>query len=139
MQICKLTSATPVLWSDGSNFNGYLIAALSPPTSGGINWPGDGIMSFTSPESWQQSGQLRLPDFYVIPIYGGTINQNVGVFANADINPPGSKYYLFFYDIARKKIADPVGNYTFANSQETITVPTLTVPTPAAAAQTPDS
>lgn len=143
MTIVNLQTATPVVWSDGSTFNGYLVVMLAPPVaSNSINWPGDGILSYTSPEAWSQTGQMRLPDVYVLPIYGGAISTNAGVLANTDINPPGSKYFMYYYDIARKRIAGPASSsdyYVFTSSPGTITQPSLPVPTPPSGVPAPDA
>lgn len=144
MTIRKLTTASPVLWSDGSKFNGYIVSMIAPPltaSSGGINWPGDGLLSFMSAESWSQTGQMRLPDVQVLPVYEGEISSNVGVFPANQLSPPGAKYYLYYYDIARRRIAGPASAadfYTF-DASGAITPPTLTVPTAPTSVPSPDS
>lgn len=145
MTIVKLSTASPIVWSDGSNFNGYLVSMLSPPLTAappsGINWPGDGVLTFMSAEAWSQTGQMRLPDVQVIPIYEGQLSSNVGVFPVSQLSPPGAKYYLYYYDIARKRIAAPASAsdfYTF-NTSGVITQPTLPVPTAPTSVPSPDA
>lgn len=105
-----------VLWSDGTPFNGYFLAGIVLPKSGGVVWP------FVTLEG---AAEQRIPIWFPIPIKNGNFNPSGGLIFNEDINPPNSQYVAYYYDKARQKIAGPSSFFTV--SSETFTPPVLTL------------
>jgi hypothetical protein len=112
-----------ILWSDGSNFNGFAIIGLVLPTSSGVAWPELTI----EPNSPRQ----RLPLWLTVPIINGAYNQQIGVWFNEDIDPPNSKYCSYFFDSSMKQLAGPTTPadfFTVTVDPTPLAAPTLTVP-----------
>lgn len=121
-----------ITWSDGSNFNGFAVVALVFPTSGGSAWP-ELVIEPGSPRQ-------RIPVWSTIPIVNGVFNQSCGLWFNADINPPNTKYAIFYYDAANKLVASPSSDsdfFTVTADPTTPTTYTLTVPTAGTAVPSP--
>lgn len=116
----QLTGA--VQWSDGSNFDGYLLLGLAIPTNGEGVWPTVALGSAFP--------RQRLPQWVLIPIKDGTFDATTKVFFNGDIEPRGCQYGAYWYDINGRKLA-PAGAATafdITTDPYVISVPTLTVP-----------
>lgn len=119
-------------WSNGDLFNGFLVLALVFPTSGGAAWPEITVEP-------NQSRQ-RIPVWITIPIKDGVANQQCGVFYNADIDPPNTKYASYYYDTSLKSVASPSSSsdfFTVSADPTTPTTYTLTVPTAGTAVPSP--
>lgn len=132
--IGKLTGT--ITWSDSSLFNGYAVVGLVLPTSSGTAWPELTL----EPGSPRQ----RLPLWSTIPIINGEFNQQIGLWYNEDIDPPNSKYAIYYYDSALRDpaVGVPVDfNDFFTISAATTTPPTYTLTAPIAGTvvPTPDS
>lgn len=125
-------TTTPVLWSDGSNFNGFAVIALVFPTASGVNWPELTIEPGTP--------RQRLPIWHTVPIVDGVFNQALGLWYNTDINPPNTKYAIWYYDTANKLVAAPSSASDFFTVTDTPVAPTvytLTVPIAGTAVPSP--
>lgn len=125
LNIAKFPTST-VTWSDGTNFNGFALVGLVMPTSG-TDW------SFVARGS-MSSGQ-KLPVFAMIPIVDGLFNTSLGLYFNADIEPPNSKYVYWFYDSTRRQIAGP--SALFSVTADPIVLPALTITAPTAGSTIP--
>lgn len=115
--------AGTILWSDGSNFSGFAIIGLVVPTASGTAWPELAI----DPGSPRQ----RIPLWITCPIKAGTFNNQIGLWYTDDIDPPNSKYCVYFYDTAMKQVGAPATSadfFTVSSAYTTIVAPTLTVP-----------
>lgn len=113
-----VSSPGTIAWSDGTLFDGYVWLGLQLPT-------GDAPYLFNSTRPQQ------LPPYTRIPIIGGQLDNNTGVFYNSNLQPPGTRYVAYYFDSNNVLIAPASGTATpFAVSATpvTLTVPTLTVP-----------
>lgn len=113
------TSPDPVLWSDGSLYNGYVWFGLTLPSG------------YTTPYLYNSAKSQAIPRYGKIPVTGGVIDSSTKLFWNADIVPPGSTYRFYWFDDNDSLIAPSSGTagaFTVDAATETITAPTLTVP-----------
>jgi len=121
-----------ITWSDGSLFNGFGVVGVVLPTSASILWPELTI----EPNEPRQ----RLPLWYTIPIKDGVFNQQLGVWFTDDINPPNTKYAIYYYDSSQKRVGSPASPSDFFTVTADPTAPpayTLTVPTAGTTIPTP--
>lgn len=126
----KLKATPDVTWDNGDNFNGFGIVVIVPPTVDAISWPSITI----DPNSPSQ----RLPQTATIPIVDGVFNNSVGIFYNEDLDPPNSKYCIFYFDSGWNQVGVPASASDFfvVNSAET-NPPQYTLETPVAGTQIP--
>lgn len=131
-----LTNSTTIIWSDSTPFNGYLFMVLGYPTSGSVAWPSVAIGGRFPNET--------IPKNTPFPIKDGNIpiENAPKLFLNADIVPPGSRYFPYFYDSNLKLVSNASVNgvpITLENSVlETVlgsSPVTITIPTAAASPQ----
>ncbi len=139
-QYAKVTSVSPITWADGSLFSGYLLFGLALPTDSlGAVW-GQVNLYGTS---------QRLPIFTIIPIVEGQIDQNTSIFLTSQIDPPNTRYVLYWYDNTWKLVypfpsgtlptAFAVTTQPYVVTQPTLTSPTLPTGSEYPAPQTDDS
>jgi len=127
----KLSQSVTVLWSDGSNFNGYLLIGIVPPTAGGTD--------YTSLVSGDSYPVQRLPVFTLVPIKEGKYHDTTAIFFTADMEPPTSTYKAWLYDATRRQIAGPSAPFTVSTDPFTPPSFTATVPASGGADPVPDS
>lgn len=125
-----------VSWSNGTAFDGYLLLGLGLPSDTNGAWPSLSIGMGKYPT-------LRLPLWTVVPISQGAFDQATSVFFNSSIDPPGSKYGAYWYDINWRLIY-PATNvaatpFVISTNLYAITVPTLTIPTVAGSIPLPQA
>lgn len=108
-----------VRWSNGELFDGYLMIGIAPPV--GL---ADNKVQYFGSLSKQQ-----LPQWCRIAIISGVIDNVSRVFQNASIDPPNSRYAIYWTDRAFNVLYTPVALVTIATDPYQITVPTLTAPT----------
>ena len=130
----KIVTSTPVVWSDGSLFSGYLLLGLALPTDSlGAQW-GQLNLYGTS---------QRLPEWTVIPIVSGVVDSNTTVYPVTQIDPPNCRYAVYWYDNTWKLIYPfPSGTLPAlisipAGATYTLTQPTLTAPSVPTGSLTP--
>lgn len=121
-----------ITWSDGSLFNGFAVVGIVLPTTGGSAYPEIQLEGNTS--------RFEIPIWATIPIKDGAFHSQSGLWYNADINPPNTKYAIYYYDSAWVQIAGPasssdfflVASESFTPTTYTLNVPTLstTIPVP---------
>jgi hypothetical protein len=128
LRIAKFPTST-VTWSNGQNFNGWALVGLVMPTSG-TDW------SFVA-RGDMAPGQ-KLPVFAMVPIVDGLFNTSLGLYFNADIDPPNSQYVYWFYDSTRRQVAGPSSLFTVTADPLTLPALTLTVPSAGATLPVPD-
>lgn len=119
-------------WTDGNNFNGYALIAYIPSTGGaGTYTEIDYSISSSAPEI--------LPQFAIVPVIDGVYNPSVGLYFNADLQPPASTYTISFYDTTNRLISGPSAPFSVtADPISTIPSATLTAPTSGGTAPTPN-
>lgn len=81
----------------------------------------------------------RLPLWVKIPILQGVFDSNSPLFYNDDIDPPETQYVAYFYDSAGKRRGTSSGLFTVTAATTTVTIPSLTAPTAAIIAPTPET
>lgn len=121
-----------IQWSTGQNFDGFFLVGIAIPTSSGVPWA----------YVYKGSGSLinqRIPQWCRIPIINGAFDPASMLIYNADLQPTNTQYAGYFYTNDGTKIAGPTTLFTITSSPTSITIPTLTAPTLAAAAPTPES
>ena len=129
-------SGTPTItWSNGANFNGFAAIALVPPTVDGSSaqsWP-KVTLGNVSP------AQQLPPGFAMIPIQNGKLPTQLGLYFNADLNPPNTQYVAYYYDSALVGIAGPSSFFTVTANP--VSLPAVVLPSPVttgAVGPTPD-
>lgn len=111
-------------WSDGSPFNGYAVVGIVLPTVAAVPWVAATL----------ENSLIRqvLPLWAGIPIEAGVFNTAAGLLYNADINPPNTKYAIYYFDQSLQQVGTPSGAGDFFTIAAATTIPptyTLTVPT----------
>jgi hypothetical protein len=120
----SLTSASTIQWSSGTAFNGFALIMLSVPKgAGGIRFPS---VSFNNAYPSKIVGKE-----IVVPIKEGVLNNQVKVWYNADLTPPGCRYVVYYYDQNWSRVAPtgPASLFDVTADPFTLTIPSLTVPT----------
>lgn len=120
-RVALMNGSTVYTWSDGSNFNGFILIELIVPSDGSTPW-GEVDYGNLYPS-------ITLPTMQRIPIINGQANTSCGVFLTPDITPPNSSYIAWYYDSTGRKIAGPTVTFQ-VTSQSAFTPPILTLPIP---------
>ena len=129
----KIVTSTPVTWSDGSLFSGYILLGLAMPIdSNGVQWASIRLYGTSQ----------QLPQWTVIPVIEGVVDNNTSIFPNTQLDPPNTKYAIYWYDNTWKLVYPfPAGTIpslvTITGATYTLTQPTITAPTSPTAAETP--
>ncbi len=92
-RVGKFPQDTTITWSDDSLFTGILYVALVPPS---YNTVTDDDATSVNYESFYPA--LKIPVRVGIPIVNGKFNDSLGLFYNADMTPPNSRYACRLYD-----------------------------------------
>ncbi len=122
--------STLIQWSDSTNFNGFILISFVPPISG---------TTYTETDYGMISPTETLPQFAIIPIADGRINQSLGLFYNADISPPASTFIARWYDTTKRLISGPSSAFSVTTDPiTTLTIPTLTAPSTGGTPPTPN-
>lgn len=115
----RITTASQILWSSGDVFDGWLLLGL---TSGQAS-----ATVFLDNATFLQ----QLPRFIKVRITDGVIDPNTRVFWTADMQPPNTRYWPWWYDLTGTLIYPTIGDptsFTIAADPYTITVPSLVAP-----------
>ena len=112
----KASNATPVTWSNGDLFDGYLLIGIATPSGR----PGVAVAGY--------DGVVEPPIFTVIPITAGEYNQ---------ATPPNTKYYAWLYDKTNTQVGSISSVFTITSTPFTPPSFTTTVPS-AGSAPTPN-
>ncbi len=121
---------TTVTWSNGLNFNGFLLVSLVPPILSAVTYT-EGDYGLTYPAE-------TLPAFATIPIQNGLLNSNLGLFYNEDISPPNTTYIARWYDTTKRLVSGPGSPFSVDSDPIVLTIPTPTAPTSGGTAPTPN-
>ena len=123
---------TPVLWSDGSNFNGFLLLGIVSPQYSNLAWQQISLAGRVPPE-W-------IPVFLKVPIQDGQYRNDIGVLYNASLAPPNTQYVGWWYDNSPlpRLIAGPTPLFTVSTATLTPPVMSRPVPTAGITPPTPD-
>lgn len=120
-RVAKFSQSAVTQWSDGTNFTGFCLIGIVPPTTGGTDFS---FVSFGDNFPAQ-----RLPVWAIIPIKNGYFDSDLGLFYTTDIEPPAAKYIAYYYDSTGRQIAGPTAQFTVTSDPVTPPSATLTVPT----------
>lgn len=96
-QTAHITTSTPVLWSNGNLYNGWLMLGVAMPTGASGN-------SYPSITLWGNMPPQPLPQWIMIPIVQGQIDQNTSVFQSPYLDPPGCRYVAYWLDTNKNVI-----------------------------------
>lgn len=113
-------------WDDGSNFSGYLLLGLVPPTG----------RTFANLDS--QFVSVQVPPFVRLKVIDGTPDQLIGVIYNADLNPPGFEYVGWLEDEQKTLVAGPSSQFTVTSTTFTVSPGTPASPTVGDTPSTPN-
>lgn len=116
-------------WSNGTNFDGWLLVGVVPPVRDDENWPSVTPGDLTSPE--------KLPPFYMIRIRNGRAENATKVFYTSDIVPPNTVYVAWLCDV-NKKLMTSTPSATFTVTTDTFTPPSITATAPSVGNDPPD-
>lgn len=129
-------SSSPIVWSDGALFNGYMIMIMALPNQG--------IQQWTQVALRNSQPKLKIPQRVKIPIKEGVYDNFTMFWSTDSLVPENVVYSVWFYDDTDQLIA--IGNQLFTvnafgnnPSNFTINPPTLTVPTTALTSPQPGS
>ena len=114
-RIALFDGTTVYKWSDGNNFNGFVLIALVYP------------VGYTQIMYGNFSPSLAVPQFMRVPIINGQANTACGIFLNADLVPDTTQYVAWYYDTTNTQIAGPTVQFT-VTTQGPFTPPILTLP-----------
>lgn len=117
----KISDASNITWSDGSNFDGFVRLGLVVPKYGGTT-----DTAFLSSQNLTPAVQIPLNTIF--PVTDGHIDQQTAVLQNRSISPPNSQYVAWWYDTSSHLIAGPSTQFTVSSTPITLPVATLTVP-----------
>lgn len=126
----KLTG-TPA-WTGGELFNGFVSIALALPSNSGGDFP----------TVYLGAGQRRcqLPIWTRVRVKDGVFDPEAKLFFNADIDPPNTRYFAYWFAYPKFRVSPLVGNpsaFTVTADPYAITIPTLTDPTAPTTAPVP--
>jgi hypothetical protein len=118
-----------ITWSNGDLFNGFALIGIALPTSSGTAFLG---------VRYGNSGiSEAVPQWYKVPVRDGVLHSSSGLLYNADLTPPASIYYGWFYTSngptaggPSRMIAGP--SASFSVTAPTFAIPALTLPVPSA-------
>lgn len=126
-----ILSTTPLTWSSGELFDGFVILSIGLPTSGGSSWPG-----------LTRNGSLRRhPRNILAVIKNGLLEHTLSIYPTQYLSPPGCRYYAYWFDAAGKQVYPTPPSLPAAlniTADYTLTTPTLTAPTISTTAPTLD-
>ena len=117
----KIITTSNVTWDNGSLFSGYLVLGIAlPRDAAGVRWANINLFG---------TSQI-LPEWTVIPIVEGVLDNNTSIFPNSQLDPPNTKYVAYWYDNTWKLVYPlPAGTipalFTVSGATYTITPPTL--------------
>lgn len=120
MSVNRAKLSGTVTWSNGDLFNGFALFILQPPTASSIPWP----------QIWSQSTNTptEIPLRTPIPINNGQFNNQAELIQNDSIDPPNTRYTVYYYDNTRKLVGSVTTPFAVNTNPYTPSVPTLTVP-----------
>jgi len=123
----KIVTASDVLWSDGSKFDGFLLLNIARPAT------------YSEISLNQRRPRVVLPLWVRIPVEHGVLHTDTKVLYTSEYEPPNTRYISYWYDLNNAQLAGPSTLFTISTDPHTITVPTLTAPTAPVAGDTPDT
>lgn len=127
-RVAKFDQSQTISWSDGSNFSGYAYIGLIYPTYGSAdNALSEEVRLFSPP--------CRVPNRIPAPVKDGKVNGAIGLYFNADLGPPNSRYAYYLYDTTGRQVAGPSSYFTV--SSDPVTLPTLTPTAPSVGTDIP--
>lgn len=127
-RIAKFDQSQSITWSNGDNFSGYAYIGLVDPTYGVSD-------DATSEEVRLYSPPCQVPNRIPIPIKDGKCNGSLGLWFNADLGPPNSRYAWYLYDTTKRQLAGPSSYFTV--TADPVTLPTLTATVPSVGTNIP--
>ena len=112
----KVISSATQLWSNGDNFDGYMLVGIVVPSG--------------KPrcEIGLYSGTVDVPVFTLIPITNGVFDQSTGLIYTSDLTPPGAQYVAWLCDKTLQQIGAMATAFTVTSSPWTPPSITATVP-----------
>jgi len=119
-----VSSSSPILWSDGSLFQGSLILVFVPPGEGGDAYPEIYPHVTGQPRTLPRPLPFRL----IIPIIDGILQDNFAL-THLQMHPPGVRVRDFWVDSTGETIAARGALLTINADPFSITPLTLTAPT----------
>ena len=128
----KFSQAVTTTWSDGSNFHGFILIGLVPPTSGGTDWA-------SIDTGADQYPRMRIPVLAFVPIVAGKFHAESTMWFTADLTPPNTRYVAWYFDSTKRQIAGPSAQFQVTTDPFTPPSATLTVPTVGTTNPTPDA
>lgn len=120
-RIAKFDSSVVIEWSDGTLFSGYLYIALIAPTYGGSD-------DATSIEVKNFAPPCQVPNRIPVPVKDGKINGSCGLFYNADLRPPNTRYEYCLFDTTKRQVTS--FSTPFLVTADPVTLPVLTPTAP---------
>lgn len=125
-----VATSNTFLWSNGTNFDGWLIIGIVPPQAGGVtNWPSMTPGDMTSP--------VALPPFYQIRIRDGRAETATKVIYTSDIVPPNTTYVAWLCDV-NKRLMTSTASATFTVTSDTFSPPAITATIPSVGNDPPE-
>lgn len=121
-----ITSSGYVYWSDDSKFDGFLLVSINLPE------PAASEGAYPEVSIDAKYPRIRIPRWITIPIVDGEIDSNSTLIYTADLEPPNTRYAIYYLDNTMEKVLASPGEsdlFTVSAVETTITPPTLTVPT----------
>lgn len=112
----KALSTFSQTWSNGDNFDGYMLVGCVVPNG--------------KPrcELGQYSGVVDVPIFTLFPITNGAFDQSTELLYTTDLTPPGAQYVAWLCDKSFQQIGSVSSGFTVSSTPWTPPTITATVP-----------
>lgn len=103
MQSVKVSLDTPLLWSDGDPFEGYLVFLVVTPQSQQATGQNNKLLT-KNPVFARANPPIAAPLWHLLPIKNGSLGENSKVWKTSAYSPKGCKYFLYLFDKSGAKV-----------------------------------
>jgi hypothetical protein len=103
MESVSVTLDTPLLWSDGDPFEGYLVFLVVVPQEQQLSGKNNKLLT-KNPVLARSNPPVSAPLWHLLPIKNGALASNCRVWKTNAYSPKGCKYYLYLFDKTGAKI-----------------------------------
>lgn len=120
----KFSQDTTVTWSDGTLFTGILYVALVPPSYDTVTDDDATEVDYSA-----FFPAIKIPTRIGIPIIQGKYASQLGLYYNADLVPPNSRYACKLYDSTGRSVSSMSALFV-VDENPIDTLPTITPTAP---------
>ena len=103
MESVKVSLDTPLLWSDGDQFEGYLVFLVVVP-QGQQELGKNNKLLTKNPVLARSNPPISAPLWHLLPIRNGGLAENARIWKTSAYAPKGCKYFLYLFDKTGAKV-----------------------------------